>query len=88
MSFAIRLDLSRTFPDQLEPVPADAWLYDDNLRKEAKIWEHSLYLPNYNATLTLLYLKEGVVERTDFDEETEDSLNPEDFTLGRRRWPR
>lgn len=75
-------------PDQFEPIPASAWLYDDNLKDEAKIWEHSLYLPNYNATLTLLYLKERIEKSSDYDEETEDSLNPEDFTLSRRRWPK
>jgi uncharacterized caspase-like protein len=37
------------------------------------------------ASLTLLYLKEAVEEHSDFDEETDDSLKPEDFTLGRRR---
>ena len=87
-TFAFDCIRGNQVPNQFEPVAASAWLYDDNLKDDAKIWEHSLYLPNYNSTLTLLYLKEPVERRTDFDEETDDSLNPEDFSLGRRRWPK
>jgi Zn-dependent peptidase ImmA (M78 family) len=87
-TFAFDCFRGNQVPNQFEPVAASAWLYDDNLKDDAKIWEHSLYLPSYNSTLTLLCLKEPVEIRTDFDEYTDDSLNPEDFTLGRRRWPK
>jgi Zn-dependent peptidase ImmA (M78 family) len=87
-TFAFDCFRGNQVPNQFEPVAASAWLYDDNLKDDAKIWEHSLYLPNYNSTLTLLYLKEAVERRSDFDEDTDDSLNPEDFSLGRRRWPK
>jgi hypothetical protein len=77
----------RGVPAQLEPVPAKAWLYGSNLREDAKILEQSVYLPFYTSTLSLLYLKERVERRDDFDEEGEAELDPREFTVYRRKWP-
>ena len=74
-------------PQQLEAVPAEAWLYDSNLRANAKILEQSFYLPFYKSVLSLLYLKDRVEERDDFDEERESEMDPAEFTIHRRRWP-
>jgi hypothetical protein len=74
-------------PAQLEPVPAKAWLYEANLLEDAKILEQSVYLPFYTSTLSLLYLKERVERRDEFDEEGEPELDPGEFTVYRRRWP-
>jgi Zn-dependent peptidase ImmA (M78 family) len=74
-------------PQQLEAVPAEAWLYNSNLRANAKILEQSLYLPFYKSVLSLLYLKDRVEERDDFDEERESEMDPDEFTIYRRRWP-
>jgi hypothetical protein len=35
-------------------VPANAWVEDEHLSSDAKIWEESLFMPNYNGTITLL----------------------------------
>jgi hypothetical protein len=52
-----------------------------------RVLEHSIRLPNYNAVLTLLWfqLRDG-----GFDEDPPnlEDLDPEDFTLRRKRWPR
>jgi hypothetical protein len=80
--------LNEEIPDRFEPVPAKAWLYDSNLRDDAKILEQSTFLPFYMSTLSLLYLKDRVEQRDDFDEEDESELDPAEFTVNRRRWPR
>lgn len=74
-------------PQRLEAVPAEAWLYNSNLRGNAKIFEQSLYLPFYESVLSLLYLKDRVEERDDFDEGREAEMDPEEFTIHRQRWP-
>jgi Zn-dependent peptidase ImmA (M78 family) len=35
-------------------VPADAWVEDEHLSSDATIWEESLFMPNYNGTITIL----------------------------------
>ena len=35
-------------------VPADAWLDSENLPSSLRIWEDSIFLPSYDATLTIL----------------------------------
>ena len=78
---------SHEVPKRLEPVSAKAWLYDSNLKDDAKILEQSIYLPFYTSALSLLYLREQVERRTDFDEENESELDPNEFTVYRRNWP-
>jgi Zn-dependent peptidase ImmA (M78 family) len=74
-------------PKRLEPVPANAWLYDSNLKDDAKILEQSIYLPFYKSALSLLYLKELVERRDDSEEEYDSELDPNEFTVHRRKWP-
>jgi hypothetical protein len=69
-------------------VPADAWLYKHNLREGASIWEHSISLPSYDQVLTLLELRERVEVVTDYAEDEGEDLDPEEFTLSRKKWPR
>jgi IrrE N-terminal-like domain len=35
-------------------VPAEAWLENENLVPNARIWEDSFFLPHYNSTITIL----------------------------------
>lgn len=74
-------------PQRLEAVPAEAWLYNSNLRENAKILEQSLYLPFYKSVLSLLYLKDRVEVQDEFDEGEESEMDPEEFPINRRRWP-
>jgi len=69
-------------------VPADAWLFEQNLREGASIWEHSFFLRSYAQVLTLLELRERVEVTTDYDEDEGEELDPEEFTLRRNKWPR
>jgi hypothetical protein len=69
-------------------VLAEAWLYDSNLLAGALIWEHSLLLRSYGLVLSLLEIRERVEVRTEDDEEEDSGLDPEEFTLRRKHWPR
>lgn len=53
-SFASQLFTPGSDREQDGAVPADAWLDDENLPSDAKIWEDSLFMPNYNSTVTIL----------------------------------
>lgn len=88
-SFAARIFRGESAPAELAPVRADAWLDRQDAEHVTTLLEHSVSLPNYSAVLTLLwaYKVESVQAGADEDALLE-SLDPEDFTLNRRRWPR
>jgi hypothetical protein len=85
-TFAADCFKNRPVPPQLEPVSASAWLFENGLRDEASIWEHSVPLPNYDAVLSLLVMREAV-EAIDDPSPSEEELDPDEFTLNRKRWP-
>lgn len=74
-------------PDRFERISADLWLPTKRLRSDSSLLEHSVFLPNYRSVLTLLYLDEPVEKATDQEDALEE-LDPEEFTIARRRWPR
>jgi Zn-dependent peptidase ImmA (M78 family) len=74
-------------PQKLESVPATAWLFEKGLKDGARIWEHSVLLPNYAAVLSLLVMRESVEGHEYLSEEEESELDPVEFTLRRKRWP-
>jgi IrrE N-terminal-like domain len=86
-SYAFDCFQGRTVPESPEPVPATAWLYEDHLTEGARVWEESLFLPYYEAVLTLLLLRESVDDR-EVDEQPLEELDPTEFTLNRKQWPR
>jgi Zn-dependent peptidase ImmA (M78 family) len=85
-TFAADCFKNRPAPRQLEPVPASAWLFENGLGDGVRIWEHSVPLPNYDAVLSLLVMREPV-ETIDDSSPSEEELDPNDFTLNRKRWP-
>jgi len=85
-TFAADCFRGRAVPDQLEPVPAGAWLFEKGLRDDARVWEHSVALPSYEAVLSLLVMREPV-EAQDDSAPAEEELDPNEFTLNRKRWP-
>jgi Zn-dependent peptidase ImmA (M78 family) len=82
-TFAADCFAAKPVPEQLDSVPATAWLYEQGLREDARIWEHSILLPNYDAVLTLLHLKEPV----ELEPQEDEALDPDEFTIRRKRWP-
>ena len=85
-TFAADCFKGQAVPDRLEPVPARAWLFEKGLRDDARIWEHSVALPSYDAVISLLVMREPV-EAQDDSAPAEEELDPNEFTLNRKRWP-
>jgi len=77
----------KTVPEEPEPVRADEWIEDNRLLEGAEIWEESLKLPWYNSVLTLLWTKRDIVKEVREEDSLLKELDPEDFTLRRKRWP-
>jgi hypothetical protein len=86
-SYAARLFKGGTAPTEFSPVAAEAWLDRQAAESVQSLLEHSIYLPNYHAVLTLLWAMGAEGSRVDEDNLL-DNLDPNDFTLSRRRWPR
>lgn len=85
-TFAWECFRGKGVPNQLEPVPATAWLYPKGLMEGAKIWEHSVPMPSYGAVLSLLVMRDPV-EIPDDQDLSEQGLDPIEFTIYRKRWP-
>ncbi len=88
-SFAAKLFSGAAVPSNFAAVQPDAWLNRPDAETVETLLEHSVFLPNYDAVLTLLWAR--VHTAAAYDDEREEFLeemNPEDFTLGRQRWPR
>jgi len=85
-SMAGRLFARKTATDDFEPVDPNIWLDRRDAEKVETLLEHSVKLGNYDAVLTLLWVESGspVGEADDLVEE----LDPDAFTLRRKRWPR
>lgn len=86
-SFAFRLFEGSGAPDDFAEVPPEAWLDRRDADRVVRVLEHSIRLPNYDAVLTLLWFQLRDVKDAE-DPPSLDDLEPEDFTLRRKRWPR
>jgi hypothetical protein len=64
------------------------WLADSRRGLPDFLQEHSISLSSYDSVLTLLYIEESAHALVDQDEEALEELQPEDFTINRRKWPR
>lgn len=85
-TFAADCFKGHAVPSRLEPVPAAAWLFEKGLKDHARVWEHSVPLPNYDAVISLLVIREPV-EAEAGSAPAEEELDPNEFTLNRKRWP-
>lgn len=84
-SFAGKLFERRAVPSDFNPVAPDAWLSTLDAQQVDLLFEHSLFLQNYNAVLTMLWLKNP--PQQDEDAELLEDLDPLEFTLARKKWP-
>lgn len=88
-SFAAGLFSGIPVPDDFAPVAPDLWLDAKASERVETLLEHSVRLPTYDAVLTLLWAyKTAPAAHDDGQNELLEELDPSDFTLGRRRWPR
>jgi Zn-dependent peptidase ImmA (M78 family) len=68
-------------------VAPDSWMDRRDADNVFQVFEHSLRFDNYDAVLTLLTFRlRSLLEEE--SESTLEELNPEEFTLNRKRWPR
>lgn len=86
-SYAMEAYGGKALPGDPEPVAADEWIDSWNLREGAEIWEQSLGLPGYNSVITLLWIKREIARKAMDEDSLLEELEPEDFTLRRKRWP-
>jgi hypothetical protein len=87
-SYASNWFKAENVPSQAESVPADAWIDSSNLIEGSRIYEESRALPSYGSVLTLLRIKERIQKKSEYDEVEGDPLDPNEFTVYRKRWPR
>ena len=88
-SYAAKIFNGGNAPATFTPVPANAWLDRQAAARVPTLLEHSLALPNYRAVLTLLWAYNTTPTTSSTDEESLlDELDPQDFTIQRRTWPR
>ena len=85
-SFAADAASGRSVPADLESVPAIAWLYEDAVLEGSRIFEAAVAMPRYDAVVSLLYAHDPILRRRDEPEDGE--LDPTEFTLDRKHWPR
>jgi len=66
-------------------VCADLWLPAGRVASSATVLEQSMRLTNYNAVVSFIWIDDEI----DRDETPEllDELDPEEFTINRRKWP-
>jgi hypothetical protein len=87
-SYASNCFRGESTPHAPEPVPADAWIDSLNLKDGALIHEESRSLPSYDSVLTLLWIKHDIQKRSDYQEEDDPSMDPNEFTVYRKKWPK
>lgn len=86
-SYALVAYKGERLPEGPEPVPAAEWIEHPRLLEGAEIWEQSLKLPYYDSVITLLWAKREITKEERDDDSLLEELDPEEFTLRRKRWP-
>lgn len=74
-------------PDEFVVVPATAWLYEENLQPDATVAEWSVWLPSYDAVLSLLVIEGFIEARHAYEQPDDGELDSDEFGPGRRQWP-
>jgi hypothetical protein len=87
-SIAYRVHENKPSPNTMEEVPAEEWIASDWLIDGALISEQTIAMPNYGACLSLLWARRDLENRPSEADELLQELDPEGFTLKRKRWPR
>jgi hypothetical protein len=87
-SFAFNCFKGEKTPRSPEPVPADAWIDSANLKDGSVVYEESRSLPFYDSVLTLLWIKDDIQKRSDYQDDEDSSLDPNEFTVHRKNWPK
>lgn len=70
-----------------EGVNSDVWISPPGDETVERVLECSILLKNYSSVLTLLWIEDLPPTRSESDELLED-LDPSEFTLDRKTWPK
>jgi len=87
-SVAYRAYEGKPVPNEMEEVPAEAWIKSPWLRDDAVVCEQSIPMPSYDGCLSLIWVRRPIEDRPSTEDELLRELDPDDFTLKRKRWPR
>lgn len=86
-SYAMAAYEGKVLPEDPEAVAADEWIESGYLCEHAEIWEQSRRLRSYDSVITLLWIKREISPPGGKEDILLEELDPEDFTLRRKRWP-
>lgn len=87
-SLASQLAINRGTERSSGLVPAEIWVEDTQLKEGSKIHEDSILQPHYESVMTILTIDEPLTDQdTDETHELLEELDPDEFTIHRRRWP-
>jgi hypothetical protein len=87
-SVAYRAYESKPIPAEMEEIPADAWIKSSWLREDAVVSEQTIPMPSYEGCLSLIWVRRPIEDRPTAEDELLGELDPDDFTIKRKRWPR
>jgi hypothetical protein len=87
-SYAYNCFKGESVPNRPELVRAEAWIDSWNLIQGSRIYEESRALSSYGSVLTLLWIKDRIEKKSEYDEDEDEPLDPNEFTVNRKRWPR
>ena len=86
-SLALAAHQGRIPPGEMEEVPADAWIKSSWLKDDAVVSEQSILMPSYEGCLSLVWVRRPIEQKPSADDELLPELDPEGFTVNRKRWP-
>jgi IrrE N-terminal-like domain len=87
-SIAYRAYEGKPLPNEMEEVPAEAWITSSWLREDAVVFEQTVPMPSYEGCLSLIWARRPIEDRPTAEDELLRELDPDDFGLKRKRWPR
>lgn len=87
-SIAYRSYKGKALLKEMEEVPAEAWIKSFWLREDALVCEQTVAMPNYDGCLSLIWVRHSIENRPSVEDELLRELDPQDFTISRKRWPR
>jgi IrrE N-terminal-like domain len=87
-SIAYRAYERKALPNEMEEVPAETWIKSSWLRQGAVVSEQTVSMPSYDGCLSLVWVRRPIEDRPTAEDELLRELNPDDFTIKRKRWPR
>lgn len=87
-SIAYRACERKPLPKEMEEVPAEAWIKSSWLKQNALISEQTVAMAFYEGCLSLIWVRRPIEDRPTAEDDLLRELDPDDFTIKRKRWPR